>query len=457
VPYFSEEVAMRVASIDRRSFLKTAGASVAVTAAPWVHTAGAAGSLAVGFWDHWVPHANDELSRLAMEWAAREKVDLKIDFITSQGGKILLTIATEAQAASGHDIIAMPTWLPSAHANSLEPVDDVMQALVAQHGPVDKVVEYIARSSGRWVAIPATAGSQMKGPCARIDLLKQHAGIDIVSMYPPTGVPDPAQAGRWTWDAFLVAAERCHKAGFPFGIGFGTTADSVDSAGAMFSAFGAELVDAKGNIAVDSTATRQVLEFAKRLAQWMPPDVFAWDDASNNKWLISGKGALIMNPPSAWAVAKRDNPQLAGQLWTFPAPRGPKGRFQPGLSYFWGIWKFSRNKPAAKSLLAFLSQRSSVERLVAASGGFDMPGFAGLRNLGIWSEVGPPKGTLANYPPSGDQIVSISGAPAPPPIAVQIYTQAIMTKMIAKFVQSGDKLDRVVAWARSELEGLMRS
>lgn len=448
---------MRSGSIDRRTFLKAAGTSAAVASAPWVRTAGAAGSLAVGFWDHWVPHANDELSRLAMEWAAREKIDLKIDFITSQGNKLLLTIATEAQAGSGHDVIAMPTWLPSAHVDALEPVDDVMHGLIAQHGPADKVVEYIAKPAGRWIAVPATAGSQMKGPCARIDVLERHAGLDLRSMYPPTGVPDRAQSDRWTWDAFLAAAEKCFKAGFPFGIGFGTTADSVDSAGAMFAAFGAELVDAKGAIAVDSAATRQVLEFAKRLAQWMPPDVFAWDDASNNKWLISGKGALIMNPPSAWAVAKRDNPKIAEQLWTFPAPKGPKGRFQPGLTYFWGVWKFSRNKAAAKSLLAFLSQRSSVERLVAASGGFDMPAFAGLRNLKIWSEVGPPKGTLANYPPSGDQIVSISGAPAPPSIAVQMYTQAIMTKMVAKFVQSGDKLDRVVAWATSELEGLMRS
>jgi len=33
-----------------------------------------------------------------MDWAAKEKVDLSIDFITSNGDKILLTIAAEAQA-----------------------------------------------------------------------------------------------------------------------------------------------------------------------------------------------------------------------------------------------------------------------------------------------------------------------------------------------------------------------
>jgi ABC-type glycerol-3-phosphate transport system substrate-binding protein len=80
-------------------------------------------------------------------------------------------------------------------------------------------------------------------------------------------------------------------------------------------------------------------------------------DASNNKWLISGKGALIMNPPSAWAVAKRDAPQVAEQLWTHGFAAGPKGRFAPYLPTFWTIWAFSKNKEAAKSLLVHLSRR----------------------------------------------------------------------------------------------------
>ena len=77
---------------------------------------------------------------------------------------------------------------------------------------------------------PWTIGSQIKGPCSRIDLLKQHAGIDIQAMYPAGG---PPKADGWNLDTFLKAAEACQKAGFPFGIGLGTTSDSVDSAGAF--------------------------------------------------------------------------------------------------------------------------------------------------------------------------------------------------------------------------------
>ena len=46
---------------DRRRFLATsAAAATAAVVGPYVHTSRAAGSLAVGFWDHWVPGANDE-------------------------------------------------------------------------------------------------------------------------------------------------------------------------------------------------------------------------------------------------------------------------------------------------------------------------------------------------------------------------------------------------------------
>jgi ABC-type glycerol-3-phosphate transport system substrate-binding protein len=241
------------------------------------------------------------------------------------------------------------------------------------------------------------------------------------------------------------------------GIGLGGTADSVDTMGALFGAYGAQLVDAKGNVTVKSDAVKQVLEYMKKLVPFLPPEVTAWDDGSNNKWLVSGKGSMIMNPPSAWAVAKRDNVKVAEQLWTFPAPRGPKGRHVPYTPYFWSIWKFSKNKSAAKSLLVHLSQRDSVEKMVAASQGYDIPSFSKLHDFKTWSEEGPPKGTLYNYPPRPDHILSVAAFPAPPKIGVQVYTQAISTKMVAKVTKGGESIDKVIGWAASELEGFMRA
>ena len=218
--------------------------------------------------------------------------------------------------------------------------------------------------------VPATRGSNVKGPCSRFDLLKQHAGIDVQAMYPAGA---PAKADAWTYDAFLKAAEACHKAGVPFGIGLGTTPDSVDSVGALFDGFGAKLVDEKGKITVKSDAVRQALEYCVKLGRFFPADAPSFDDATNNKLLVGGKTALILNPPSGWAVAKRDAPKVAEQCWSHGMPIGPKGRYTPAIPYFLGIWSFGKNKSAAKSLLRHMSQPPAVAAMVAASQGFDNP------------------------------------------------------------------------------------
>ncbi|NQW85538.1 MAG: extracellular solute-binding protein [Alcaligenaceae bacterium] len=442
----------------RRLIAGAASASALTIASPFIRTAHAAGSLSIGFWDHWVPGANDSLTKLCKEWGEKEKVDIKIDYITSQGSKLQLTAVAEAQAKSGHDILQLISWDAPNQAKNLVPVDDIVNAAIKKNGKATDVVEYLGKVNGSWIGVPATNGSQVKGPCGRMDLLAKYANLDVVKMYPGVnGKPDKALQDQWTWDTFLSVAEKCHKGGNPFGLGLGQTTDSVDWVGALFAAYGAMLVDAKGNITVNSDATKQVLEYMQRLVKVIPPDVFAWDDASNNKYLISGQGSLIMNPPSAWAVAVRDNLKVAEQCWTFPSPKGPKGRFSPGLPFFWGTWKWSKNIPAAKSLLAHLSDRDSIEKMVIGSGGYDIPGYSNLRDFKTWAEVGPPVGVSYNYPPRGEEIVSIAAAPAPVAIAQQIYAQATMTKMIAKCTQGGDSVAKAIGWASSELEGFMRT
>jgi ABC-type glycerol-3-phosphate transport system substrate-binding protein len=401
-----------------------------------------------------VPGANNTTTALVNEWAEKEKVEVSIDYITSVGNKNLLTIAAEAQAKSGHDIFAFPTWEPQAHAKNLEPVDDVMAELIKQNGAVNPTVDYLARADGRWLAVPATVGSQIKGPCSRIDLMKDLAGIDVQAMYPAGA---PAKADAWTFDTFLKAAEACQKGGHAFGIGLGTTSDNVDTAGMIFHGFGAMLVDAKGNMTVKSDAVRQALDYYKRLMAFLPSDVPSWDDASNNKWLVSGKGALIMNPPSAWAVAKRDAPKVAEQLWTHGSPAGPKGRYAPFVPYFWSIWNFSKNQAAAKSLIVHLSQPSSAEKMVEASNGYDLPSFEKLTTFKTWAEEGPPKGTLYHYPNiNNHQILSLAGAPAPHKIGEQIYVQALMPQMAVRYFR-GEAMEKTLDWAANELEGFTRN
>src|SRR5947209_3114627 len=150
-----------VKPLTRRSLLKAAAASTATTSftAPFVHGAHAAGTLSLGFWDHWVPGANDTLTKLCNEWGAKEKVEVKIDYITSQGDKLLLTGAAEAQARSGHDMLTFLAWAGAAQADSLAPLDDIMEPLMAQNGEVPAGITTVAKQKGHWIAVPATVGS----------------------------------------------------------------------------------------------------------------------------------------------------------------------------------------------------------------------------------------------------------------------------------------------------------
>src|SRR5437764_7513517 len=163
--------------LTRRRFL--AATSASIIAMPYVRGAYAAGKLSIGFWDHWVPGANKASQALWEEWGAKEKVELSIDYITSQGNKNLLTIAAEAQARSGHDIFQFPTWQPADQANRLEPVDDIMAELIKLNGTVNPTVEYLARANNHWIAVPAAAGSQITWPRSRLGLLNQLGAVDV--------------------------------------------------------------------------------------------------------------------------------------------------------------------------------------------------------------------------------------------------------------------------------------
>ena len=442
--------------VSRRRFVaSTAAVSTALVAAPFVRGAYAAGKLSLGLWDHWVPGANKATEDVIKAWADKEKVEVTIDFITSQGNKLLLTTAAEAQARSGHDILAFSTWLPARYSDQLVPMNDVVEPLIKQNGAVNGTVEYLGKVGGKWLAVPATVGSQMKGPCSRIDLMKQLAGIDIQAMY-PAGAPPKADA--WTLDTFLKAAEACQKGGHAFGIGLGTTSDSVDTAGAIFHSFGAVLVDAKGDITVKNDKVRQALEYYKKLMAFLPEDAPAWDDASNNKWLVSGKGALDHEPAVGLGgrQARRAEGRRAVLDARLPVRPGRPLRSVPAVLLghlelqqepVGGQEPADRDEPAGSGREDGDRQRRLRPAVVREA--------HHLQDVGRGSRR--PRARSITIPnPHNHQTLSIAAAPAPHKIAEQIYTQGIQTQMAVRYYK-GEAMDKTLDWAAKEIEGFMRN
>lgn len=444
--------------ITRRSALAATAATASALPLVNVHAQGSAGALRCAFWDHWVPTGNNALRELCGRWGERNRVNVTLDFINTTGNQLQLTAAAQSQSRSGHDIISLAPWDVGTYSNQLEPVDDVIGRLSAKYGPPNAAAEFLAKQGGVWKAIPATSGTQNKPACVRFDLMKEHAGIDVQAMWPARNERGPG-ADTWNWETFAQAAEKCLAAGVPFGLPMGQFSDAVDWVGALFTSYGAFMTDARGNPTVRNNAKlRAAIEMTVRISRFLPNDVWAWDDASNNRALISGRSALVFNPPSAWAVAKRDAPQVAEKCWTIPMPSGPEGRFVAYLPWNSAIWAFGRNKTAAKALLEFLSERESAEHTTNTSGGYDIPPFDTMSNFSVWEREGPPVGTLFNYPnkPHHQARPSIAFAPAPPELATQMYIQALNTKVVARISRGGDSIDTALGWLEREINTMRR-
>jgi hypothetical protein len=196
--------------MGRRALIR--GAAIlggGLVAAPFVRGAHAAGPLSVAFWDHRVPGANDVLRRIVEDWAAENRIELRLDFITSVGDKNALTARAEARARVGHDVFQHAAWQVAVHHRPLEPLDDVVRAVEATHGPFDEPAAFLARIEGRWKGLPAPTGTQSYPMVSRLDRVRQHLDIDLRQLFPAAGTPRRADAiGSWSWETFLVHAGR---------------------------------------------------------------------------------------------------------------------------------------------------------------------------------------------------------------------------------------------------------
>ena len=129
---------MAASPFNRRRFLKTtAAASAAAVAAPYIRTSYAAGSLhsrLLGPLGAGRERCADQAS--ARSGRRRRRSTLKIDYITSQGNKIVLTIAAAKRRRSpGHDLMHLQRLVRARPTPELlEPVDDIMAAAIKANG-----------------------------------------------------------------------------------------------------------------------------------------------------------------------------------------------------------------------------------------------------------------------------------------------------------------------------------
>ena len=214
----------------------------------------------------------------------------------------MLTITAEAQARSGHDILAHPAWYAPTYARQLEPLDDVMKsARSSSTAKSADAVEFLGKSGrqmdrgARRRPAPGEAALRARSTSSSSTPASTSSRCTRRTRRAPTRQPT-----NWNWDTMVTAAEKLFKAGCPIGLR-PRPDDRLDRLGRR--AFpllrrGARRREGQHH-RQDGRGASRCSSIPRSSSRCMPPDVFAWDDASNNKYLISGQGAMIMNPPSA--------------------------------------------------------------------------------------------------------------------------------------------------------------
>ncbi len=224
--------------------------------------------------------------------------------------------------------------------------------------------------------------------------------------------------------------------------------------------YGAAIQDEAGKkIVLNSKAAVEATKYVAALyKEAMTGDVLSWNDSSNNQYIVSGVGSYIINPISAYRTAQKSNKKLADDIAVIAPPKGPVKQIMGAASEFYGIWKFAKNREAAKDFLRYYA--ANWPEAFKASEGYNNPCFAGL--------VPRPMPILSNDPTStphdklsilqdSDQWSAIPGYPGPAtPAMDEIYYAFIINDMMAKAATGKSSAEESVKFAARQCESIMK-
>jgi multiple sugar transport system substrate-binding protein len=178
----------------------------------------------------------------------------------------------------------------------------------------------------------------------------------------------------------------------------------------------------------------------------MEPEVLSWDDAGNNRFLLSGKGSWIHNPVSPYNAALKEKMPIADDINHHNSPAGPAGAHSAPPILGMAVWKFSKNVELAKEFIQFLFKKENYDAWIVASNAFNHPPLRHLADHPIWARN--PKFAML---PKEAEFGHPRGWPAKPSDAVQrIDDNYVMADMVAKVV-NGMPPKRAMEWAQDQV------
>jgi multiple sugar transport system substrate-binding protein len=419
------------ALVNRRQFLKTtAGAAAGMS---WL-AAGRAPAFAqkreLTFlsWNHFVPASDDELRKQAEAFGKQAGASVRVDTIAHL--QLPAKYAAEAASQSGHDMMLAGTSTAYLYEQQLVDVGDVVEDLGKKYGGWYPFSKEGAHMSSGWRAVP---WFWISFPATYNMAHFKQAGLE----YPKS------------WDELLKHGKVLKKQGNPVGIAVSHCADANTTFWSVLWCYGGKVLEADGKTpAINSDKTVQLIEWYKELYKdAMEPEVLSWDDAANNRFILSGKGSWIHNPISPYNAALARSMPIADDINHHPSPSGPAGTHSAPPINSIGIWKFSKNAQLAKDFIRFLFQKENFDAWIVASNAFNHPPLRHFADHPIWAKN--PKFAML---PAEAEFAHPRGWPAKTNAAVNlIEVNYVLPDMVAKAI-AGMPTKRAIAWAEDQVK-----
>ena len=417
--------------MQRRQFLRIASGTTAGTAS-WLALGRAPAfaqkrELTFLSWNHFVPASDDELRKQAEAFGKANNCTVRVDTIAHL--QLPAKYAAEAQSQSGHDMILTREADPSLYEQQLADVGDIIGDIGKKYGGWYPFSAELAQTKSGWRSVP---WFWISFPATYNQAHFKKAGLEAPK----------------TWAELLKSGKILKKQGNPVGIPISHAADANTTFWSIAWCYGAKVVEADGKTpAINSEKTAQVIEWYKELYKdAMEPEVLSWDDASNNRFILSGKGSWIHNPISPYNAALANKQPIADDINHHNSPGGPAGIHSSPPINGLGIWKFSKNQELAKEFIQYLFKKENFDAWIVSSNAFNHPPVKHFADHPIWARN--PK--LAMLPKEAEY-AHPRGWPAKPSEAIQrIDNNYVLPDMVAKVV-NGMPTARAMAWGQDQI------
>jgi multiple sugar transport system substrate-binding protein len=446
------EVGMVHKPYSRREFLRTtAGAAVAAglgaACRPSTESEGdSSGSsepsggkkdLKILQWSHFVP-AYDEWfdGEYITKWGDENGINVVVDHINF--AEIPARAAAEVSAQKGHDLF----WFLSAPAAFEDEVIDHTDIVREVEGKAGKMIGVCERSTfnSKTKKFFGFADNWVPDPVHYRKDLWDEVG------YEPT-----------TWENVLKAGPGLKELGNPLGIGISQDIDANMALIAMMQCFESFIQDEEANLTINSPETIEAVNMGAEIYKaGMTPEVFAWDATSNNRFLESGKGSMILNAISGLRTIEANTPDLAKDVFLAPVPEGTQ---RLGLEHLLGvyvIWKFSEQKEMAQKFLVDLAL--NYREAFVNSQFYNFPSFPGtvkdLEDLLANDKVSDPPGKYKILAGFDDFSVNV-GYPGTVNAAIdELFGKFLVPQMFAEVARGNMSAEDSVKAAETEMSAI---